>query len=361
MTRETSEWLNQNTLIGFSSKRGQAWHYRAASQSDTPAELFPQADTISADGRTFATNHYSGAVPVADVNKRLFHWDAVQAPMAYDVSGALGVEQTTWKRSEKRVAWIRSDTLAELGNPSPSWTAHPYSQWLIETTQQVTDGELDIASAGLLKGGAQAWVSYEVPASIATPEGVTFRPQLLATTSFDGSIATTYKRVTTLTVCDNTLAAALGEAKDQQVKVMHSKYSNLKLLDAREALSIVYSDADAMSAEIKALCETDVSEQQWSQFLDAYVPVPEDKGRGRTMAENKRDVLTNLWSNDFRAAPWRGTAMGVVQATNTWFHHNQVVRGATRAERNMDNVLNGRTEKHDAAVLDTLNKVLALA
>lgn len=361
MSKETSEWLNQNTLIGFTAKRGTAWHYRAADQSNIPSTLYPKADTIVVDGQEYATNHYSGAIPVHDVNRRLFYWDAVQCPMAVDVSGVLGVEQPTWKKSAKKVAWVRSDNLEELGNPSPGWTAHPYSQWLIETTQTVADGDLDIASAGLLKGGAQAWVSYEVPDTIATPEGVQFRPQLLATTSFDGSIATTYKRCTTLTVCDNTLAAALGEAKDQQIKIMHSKYSHLKVMDARTALGIIYTTADVMSAEIKALCETPVSEREWSQFLDLYVPVPEEKGRGKTMAENKRDLLTNLWCNDFRAAPWRGTAMGVLQATNTWFHHGQVVRGATRPERNMDNVLNGRTEKHDALVLDTLHKVLTPA
>lgn len=359
MSRETSEWLNQNTLIGFTVKRGTAWHYRAADQSNIPASLYPKADVIIADGVEYASNHYSGAIPVHDVNRRLFHWDAVQCTMAYDVSGVLGMENEVWKKSERKVAWVRSDTLAELGNPSPGWTAHPYSEWLIETTNRVTDGELDIASAGLLKGGAQAWVSYEVPDTISTPEGVEFRPQLLATTSFDGSIATTYKRCTTLTVCDNTLAAALGEAKDQQIKVMHSKYSNLKIMDARDALRVVHTSADAMSLEIKALCEQAVTETQWQRFLDAYVPLPEDKGRGRTMAENKRDVLVNLWSNDFRAAPWRGTAMGVLQATNTWFHHAQVVRGATRPERNMDNMINGRTEKHDAQVLDLLHSVLA--
>ena len=42
-----------------------------------------------------------------------------------------------------------------------------------------------------------------MPDKIATPDGVAFRPNLLATTSFDGSIATTYKRTVTITVCDN--------------------------------------------------------------------------------------------------------------------------------------------------------------
>lgn len=361
MSKETSEWLNQNTLIGFGAKRGTAWHYRAADQSKTPASLYPRADVITVDGKDYASNHYAGAVPVHDVNARLFYWDAVQVPMAYDVSSVLGVEKATWKTSAKKVAWVRSDNLEELGNPSPTWTAHPYSEWLVENTNKITDGDLDIASAGLLKGGAQAWVSYEVPDTIDTPEGVQFRPQLLATTSFDGSLATTYKRATTLVVCDNTLAAALGEGKDQQHKVMHSKYSNLRVMDARDALRIIYQSADAVAAEIKQLCETSVTEAQWSKFLDLYVPVPEEKGRGKTMAENKRDLLINLWSNDFRAAPWRGTAMGVLQATNTWFHHGQVVRGATRPERNMDNVLNGRTAKHDDEVIGILEHVLVSA
>jgi len=360
MSKETSAWLNQNTLIGFTDKRGSAWHYRAADQADVPATTYPQATPIKLDdGTEVASNHYRNAVPVHDVNRRLFGWDVAVVEAAYNVADVLGVEAATWKPSERKVAWIRDDTLAELGWFSPSAVVHPYRTWLVENTHRLADADLDIASAGLLKGGAQAWVSYEVPETLHTPQGVDFRPQLLATTSMDGSLATTYKRVTTLTVCDNTLAAALREGKDQQIKIMHSKYSHMKIMDARDALRIVHQDADDFMAEVKALTEIEVSDKQWSQFLDAYVPVPEDKGRGRTMAEHKREDLTQLWTSDLRAAPWKGTAWGVLQTANTWFHHKQVVRGASRPERNMDNVLNGRTEKHDVEVITTLNKVLA--
>src|SRR5438034_6679062 len=63
MSRETSEWLNQNTLIGFTDQRGHAWHYRASDQGDQP-------------------NHYPGALPVEDVKRRLFAWDAVECPLS---------------------------------------------------------------------------------------------------------------------------------------------------------------------------------------------------------------------------------------------------------------------------------------
>lgn len=36
MSRETLEDLNANTLIGFTDKRGQAWHYREEMQGDEP-------------------------------------------------------------------------------------------------------------------------------------------------------------------------------------------------------------------------------------------------------------------------------------------------------------------------------------
>jgi len=64
-----------------------------------------------------------------------------------------------------------------------------------------------------------------VPTTITIPEGFSFRPNLLATTSFDGSIATTFKRTVTATVCDNTKDLALAET-DQAYKVKHSRNSS---------------------------------------------------------------------------------------------------------------------------------------
>ena len=60
MSRETLTHLNTQTLIGYTSKRGQAWHYRAEHQGSEP-------------------NHYEHAVPVADVRRRLFCWSPVEA------------------------------------------------------------------------------------------------------------------------------------------------------------------------------------------------------------------------------------------------------------------------------------------
>jgi phage/plasmid-like protein (TIGR03299 family) len=237
---------------------------------------------------------------------------------------------------------------------------HQFREWLLDTVGSILDDELAVGSAGLLRGGAVAWVSVEVPETITTPEGVDFRPNLLACTSHDGSLATTFQRVVTNVVCDNTMSAALTEA-GQRIRVRHSRHSRLRLAEARQALAVVHTIADEFAAQVAELTATTVTPRQWAAFLDAHAPLPDPAGssRSRTLAEAKRDVLGRLWDHDSRVAPWRGTAWGVVQAVNTYVHHEQTVRGAERAERNMLRAVDGGVDVLDRRTLGTLQRVLA--
>ena len=70
MSRETLSWLNSNTLIGCTDKRGTAWHSRASEQ----------------DG---VSNHYPGPIPIGDVQERLFHWTADSRRIAVETPTAL--------------------------------------------------------------------------------------------------------------------------------------------------------------------------------------------------------------------------------------------------------------------------------
>ncbi|WP_049577365.1 DUF932 domain-containing protein [Streptomyces sp. SBT349] len=333
MSKETLNWLNKNSLIGFTGKRGTAWHYHRGLQGTE-------------------SNHYTGAIPVEDVHRRLFDWEAV--PSEVYVKNPLTGQP---RLDREKVAFSRSDTGRVLGYFGPGYEPHPYAEWLLQKVAMLLDDELAIGSAGLLRGGAIAWVSVEVPENVVTPEGVAFRPHLLAATSFDGSLATTYKRAITNVVCDNTMSAALGEA-GEAIKVKHSRRSALRLGKARDALNLVYQVADAFTDEVARLCRIEVSDRQWRQFLEAHAELPEKPGRGRTLAEKKRESLTRLWTNDERVAPWHGTAFGVVQAVNTYTHHEQTVRGTTRQERNALRAVSGDIDGVDLATLDTLTSVL---
>jgi len=229
MSKESLTWLNTNTLIGCTSKRGHAWHWRAQEQGA-------------------ASNHYPGPIPMIDVQDRLFHWTAESRRLAVEVPADRqsmthqGEDGTPvrWAPVTDRQAICRSDdsTGSVLGIFGPGYTRHQYREWLLTTVADLLDDDLVISSAGLLRGGAIAWVEVSMPDTITTPEGVAFRPNLLATTSFDGSIATTYKRTVTDTVCDNTRELALSET-GQEFKVKHSRHSRTQLAPARQALALV--------------------------------------------------------------------------------------------------------------------------
>jgi phage/plasmid-like protein (TIGR03299 family) len=289
------------------------------------------------------------------VRRRLFHWDAVTGPVETTIlteDGVFQVEDTT------RQVVVRPDTWDVLGVHGEGYKVHQYSTWLLDTVANILDDSLSIGSAGLLKNGAVAWVQVEVPDSITTPEGVEFRPHLLACTSHDGSIATEFRRTVTNVVCDNTMAAARTE-NGQVYRVRHTRHSTARLADARDALAIVHTIADDFAAEVQDLCSTTVTDKQWTAFLDSLVPVTKEMSkRSQTMAESKRDEMMLLWNKDQRVSPWKGTAWGVVQAVNTHTHHIQTVRGAGRAERNMLRAVSGQVDALDKGTIDLLSKVL---
>lgn len=352
MSRESLTWLNTNTLIGFTDKRGKAWHWRAEEQ----------------DG---LSNHYPGAIPLADVQQRLFHWTADSRRLAVEVKGDLQTmthlsedgQPQRWEVVPNRQAICRSDDGSVMGIFGPGYVRHQYREWLLTTVADLLDDDLAISSAGLLRGGAIAWVEVSMPDTITTPEGVAFRPNLLATTSFDGSIATTYKRTVTDTICDNTRELALSEAA-QEFKVKHSRNSRMQLGPARQALEMVHSLAADFAAEVARLCDTTVTSGHWHAFLDRHVPRRDPRtgqmleGRALTLADRKRGALELLYRADPRVRPWTGTAHGVLQAVNTYEHHEGVVRG-DRVERNSLKAVNGDFGQLDRRVWQTLRPLLA--
>lgn len=61
----------------------------------------------------------------------------------------------------------------------------------------------------------------------------------------------------------------------------------------------------------------------------------------------------------YRVEPWAGTAYGVIQAVNTFEHHERTVRGAERAERNMLRTVTGDFGDVDRTSWRQLTTVLA--
>ena len=333
MSKETSQWLNTMTLIGCTDQRGQAWHYRASSQGAEP-------------------NHYAGFIPVDDVIRRLFNFEVINQPIF--ITNPVTGEMTEVPNKRANVC---SDNGDVLGVFSSGYTGHAYREWLLDSVATLLHGDLGIANAGLLRNRGVAFVQVEVSENFTTVDGVKFRPNLLACTSYDGSVATNFNRCFTNVVCDNTMMAGLTD-REQSYRVKHSRYSQMRLGDAREALGLVLASADDFTDQINRLCATKVSDREWQKVLDALIPVSDEKGHAQTRATNKRDQLTNLWTTDARVEPWTGTAWGVVQAFNTHNQHIASVRGSNRIERSFLSAITGDTASNDTKVLRTLGNIV---
>lgn len=367
MSAETDHWLNTMTLIGHTEQRGsKAWHYRA--------EL--QEEFISASGKRYFGNHYPGAIPIEDVRDRLFNWEPESRPVAVPVSFDSEGVPTDWMEIAGKQAIVPSDDPHHVfGIFSESYLAHGYDEWLVGNVAELLTGgpndglsfdeTLGIASAGLLKERAIAWVELSLPKTFTTPEGVAFRPYLLATTSLDGTVATTYGRKTNLVVCDNTWAGAMKE-KGLTYKRKHTRYSGGKMEQdrAREALSLINESIDDVEREIRKLTSIEVTREQFDNIVKGLVNPDQGKPlskTGETLAAKKTEQITAMYLNDERVSPWNGTAFGVVQAFNTWSQHEKPVRGNTiLAERNMVDAVKGNVEKEDNVTWAAIVRELGL-
>lgn len=361
MSRETMENLNTRQKVGFGHR---AWWY------DERLEL------------AAAPSHYSGAIPVEDIERDLFGWTPLEATLsatAYDPSTPAGIEPVALHviTDGARKAIIRppgafgpNDPGAILGVFKSGYQIHLYMEWLVKNVDLITSGSsLGIASAGVLREGAQAYTSFSMPEVQTTAEGIDFRPYLGACTSLDGTLASDYFRCVQLPVCDNTLAIARSEGGGR-IKYKHTRNSVSKIGDAREALGIVESIVDDFTAQTDEQTNTAVSDADFDAILSAAHPMPEEDGRARTMAENRQTALRVLWNSDPRVTPWRGSMFGVVQAFNTFEHHCKNVRGggddpdaqrAVRMERNMERVLRGELEALDFGTVKLAESILTPA
>jgi phage/plasmid-like protein (TIGR03299 family) len=326
--------LNE-ALIGYTEKRGKAWHYQLA--------------TVGGQ-----SNAYPGAIPVQDVRDRLFDWVGMEGTAETTVILPTGVSRY---EDETRKAIVRSDTGTIFEFPKRGYQIHQYQDTLVDNVERILDAGIAIGQAGLMRGGAQAWIQVEMAETMSV-HGVDFRPYLTAVTSMDGSLATQYVYGSQLLVCSNMIRLALNQETANKLRVKHTRNSLPKVRDARAALGIIHTAADDFTMQVNALIEQTVTDMQWEEFVGKWAGTESDSKRSITLAERKQDELRHLWTEDERVAPWANTAYGVLAMVNTYGHHYKTVKNVTRAERNIANMIDGTQAREDRQAMDLLASIL---
>ena len=345
MSKETMTWLRNNIRVGYVNEDGPAWW---------------AAQNHMTDG-----SHFDGPVPMEEITKVL-SVPLVPATVQAIYTGANGESAIATNDQMKGI--VRQDTGHLIKVFSSGYQIHNYTEWLVNKVARVLDTnreDLTAKSVGLLRNGGQAWLQIRLSDSFEV-NGFGFVPFFTAATSADGSLASQYALGFDASVCDNTLSMALLGAI-AKTKFKHTSNSNdtEREPEIRDALGLLFSMKDDFMTSATQLMETPVTDAQFTEWLNLTVPVPEAKegkrgSRGVTIATNKRDALTDLYYTDAKAAPWNGTAFGVLQADNTFRTWNGVVRGADggRMERYHSNMIDGTTEAGDSTAIATLSKVL---
>jgi phage/plasmid-like protein (TIGR03299 family) len=349
MSKETNTWLRNNIRVGYTDKDGPAWW--AADKAGLG---------YMTDG-----SHFPGAVP-EDVVRGVLDVRFVSAKVFAQYEDADGTRQVV--ADPNRQAILTPDTGDILGIFKMGWELHGYQEWTADQIAAILDqsrGALGVKSVGLLKNRGVAFMQAQLEGSGMEVGGFPFTPYILAATSVDGSLSSTYATGVIAAVCDNTLAASLASSL-AKFKVKHTKNSAVKLGEVRDKLGLVYQAADDFIASAEALQAIEVTEKDFALWLAEVTPIPDADpksstgGAKYTNAVKERDAKLALWQHDPKVTPWSGTAFGVLQTGNTYRTWQRGVKGADggRLERNLLNMVTGKSTTEDAADLDALAKVM---
>lgn len=162
----------------------------------------------------------------------------------------------------------------------------------------VDSGEAKYESVISLKGGSKVALLIRLPrdVKIGNEDLSTY---VLLSNSHDGSSAITLAATPIRVVCQNTLTAALSSAK-RQFKVRHTSSLTGRLSEARTALGVVFNYMTEFEAVADQMINTTFTDDEFKKFLDDLIPVPDEDGRGKTIAGNTQDVIRNIAYNNLR-------------------------------------------------------------
>lgn len=205
-------------------------------------------------------------------------------------------------------------------------------------------GEIAIESAMSLRGGAVVAILAKRPDHVLIA-GEDTTPYLLFTNSHDGSAALQMMATPVRVVCQNTLALALGTAKNR-MKIRHTSGATQKIAEARSALQVSFRYTDELKKRGEAMASQKITDKDFDDFLASLVPIKRtgdesgeaDPERAVTMRENKRFAIAGLYHHAENLAEIRGTRWGALNAVAEFEQHGIRYKSD---ERKLASIMNG--------------------
>ena len=219
-------------------------------------------------------------------------------------------------------------------------------------------------TAGTLDGGRRIFMT-------ALMESLTFEPikddpvqlYLVIYDGYDGSTTLSLLRTSVRVVCQNTANQALG-SNTGHVKIRHTKNAKVSLDEARKALDISVKHSQEFREAMDYLARKKMGEAAFADFLEEYIPVPEEKAEGNnrshTMAVNQHAKLWDAYDNPIGGdiPGFMGTGWHAYNAITQHFSHaatsKKTKNGDSEASRRQSSLWFGTAASKTKRALDLL-------
>lgn len=144
-------------------------------------------------------------------------------------------------------------------------------------------------AAGALGDGERIWTTWRFN-NDATVAGDTIEQRLLASTSYDATMASRFEATTTRVVCQNTLRAAHASA-EAVLKVTHR--SKLNGERVRDQLATIVQSFDKFKAMGDAMARRVMSERETATFVRNLLDIPLDATR-KDISTRSQNIVADL-------------------------------------------------------------------
>lgn len=149
-------------------------------------------------------------------------------------------------------------------------------------------------TAGSIDNGKKVFMTMKMPESLQIGGVDKVDLYLMAWNTHDGTSSFQIVVTPIRVVCQNTLTAALGNAKST-FALRHTPKVSGKVQAARDALGLTFKYVEAFEAEAELLIQQSMTDKQFWALVEKVVPINEDSDRTRNLAEQTRGTLMGLW------------------------------------------------------------------
>ncbi len=277
-----------------------------------------------------------------------------EAGLDFEVSTAVPVVNGT--PAQDFSAIYRTDTQKVFGIAKKGYQVVQNREAFALLEDLLATDQIEVESAGTLKGGAQVWIQAKVLKPVTIP-GDEVEAYLTISTSHDGSAGLRAVYGFLRIACTNQLPS-LGRGAKAVWSHRHSRHVLAKSEQARQILGLAPKVIDTFEDEVRRLIEVEVPDRRFQQIITQVLPISDEQTpRQRGNVQEQRDAVRAMALSDRDGGgAFAGTGWGVVNAFNSWNQwakpvKNETDRAVRQAVRTLDGTYGAMTSRVAEMVL----------